>query len=258
MTVNNSAGPQYQLSFAYDDENELVAAWASAVGGTVLPMMVFCGNELSGITVGAAARWVKTNEVRYVYDGMLVVQERDQNNLPVVTYTRGSDLSSSLQGAGGIGGLLARTENSKLLISDPFASAYYFSDANENVVALVYTNGLLAAQYNYGPFGNMLWMSGPLAGPNKIRFSSKEWEENPQMYYCGYRYYIPDLARWPNRDPLEDLGGLAYLLLSLGQDDDESDGCGFLFHALPCGLAPTCQPAFFTPQPSSLWDSREP
>ena len=33
--------------------------------------------------------WVETNEVRYLYDGNLVVQERDSNNVVLVTYTRG-------------------------------------------------------------------------------------------------------------------------------------------------------------------------
>jgi len=54
--------------------------------------------------------WVQTGEVRYIYDALLVTQERDANNLPIVSYTRGKDLSGSLEGAGGIGGFLARTE----------------------------------------------------------------------------------------------------------------------------------------------------
>ena len=56
-----------------------------------------------------SSTWTLTNEVRYVYDGNLVVQERDANNLCQVTYTRGKDLSGELEGAGGIGGLLAST-----------------------------------------------------------------------------------------------------------------------------------------------------
>jgi hypothetical protein len=43
--------------------------------------------------------WVQTNQIRYVYDGPLVIQERDTNNNPQVTYTRGLDLSLSLRGA---------------------------------------------------------------------------------------------------------------------------------------------------------------
>jgi hypothetical protein len=38
---------------------------------------------------------------------MRVIQER--TTVPTVSYTRGSDLSGSLEGAGGIGGLLARS-----------------------------------------------------------------------------------------------------------------------------------------------------
>jgi len=43
-----------------------------------------------------------------IYDGFRVIQERDSNSIPTVSYTRGRDLSGRLQGAGGIGGLLAR------------------------------------------------------------------------------------------------------------------------------------------------------
>src|SRR5438309_114357 len=61
---------------------------------------------------------------------LLVIQERDGNNLPKVTYTRGRDLSGSLHGAGGIGGLLARTSNSDL--PSVSAHAYYHADGNGN------------------------------------------------------------------------------------------------------------------------------
>jgi len=54
--------------------------------------------------------WMKTNELRFVYDGWLLVQVRDGSNNVLVTYTRGLDGSGSLGGAGGIGGLLARTD----------------------------------------------------------------------------------------------------------------------------------------------------
>lgn len=55
------------------------------------------------------SRWTVSGETRYVYHGMRVVQERNSSNLPKVSYTRGNDLSGSLEGAGGIGGLLARS-----------------------------------------------------------------------------------------------------------------------------------------------------
>ncbi|MCS7337317.1 MAG: hypothetical protein NZ739_03655, partial [Verrucomicrobiae bacterium] len=68
--------------------------------------------------------------MRYVYAGRLVLQERASNNLLLVTYTRGNDLSASLQQAGGIGGLLAHSETS----NPQSPHAYYHPDGNGNIV----------------------------------------------------------------------------------------------------------------------------
>jgi len=135
---------------------------------------------------------------------MLVTQERDGNNLAHVTYTRGNDLSGTLQGAGGIGGLLARSEMSNL--QSPHA--YYHADGNGNITALVDTNGIIVARYQYDPYGNLLGMSGPMAEANTYRFSSKEWCANAGLYCYGFRYYEPNLQRWLNQDPLQELGGI--------------------------------------------------
>ena len=73
--------------------------------------------------------WLLTSETRLLYDGYLPVQERDSNNVPLVTYTRGLDMSGTLAGAGGIGGLLARTDTN--------GSAFYHADGSGNVTALM-------------------------------------------------------------------------------------------------------------------------
>jgi RHS repeat-associated protein len=194
--------------FDYDDENQLIritepTAWKSEF--TYDGMM---RRRIRKEYTWSGGTWVKTNEMRYVYDARLVIQERDANNLPQVTYTRGNDLSGSSQGAGGIGGLLARTDNAKLTIGDPGANAYYHCDGNGNVTALVNTNGAIMARYSYDPFGNILSMSGPLAEANLYRFSSKELHVNSGLVYYLYRYYSPNLQRWVNRDPIEERGGI--------------------------------------------------
>ncbi len=89
-----------------------------------------------------------------------------------------------------------------------FATALYHSDGNGNVTCLMYPNGTLAAKYLYDPFGNMLAEYGSLASANRYRFSSKEWDAASGLYYYLYRFYDPNLQRWPNRDPIEELGGL--------------------------------------------------
>jgi len=200
-----SDGTRY---FAYDDENQLMSVWVTNVWREDYVYDGLLRRRITRDYAWQSSSWLKTNEVRYVYDGQVVVQERDINNLPVVTYTRGNDLSGTLQGAGGIGGLLARTVNSQMLIGASFASAYYYCDGNGNISGLVYTNGLMAAQYTYDPFGNILTMSGPLASANTYRFSSKEWNDKPGTYYYGYRFYDPNVQRWLNRDLIEEAGGI--------------------------------------------------
>ncbi len=115
------------------------------------------------------------------------------------------DLSGSLEGAGGIGGLLDRTDSTA---SGPLATAYYHSDGNGNVTLLLDGAQNVAARYDYDPFGNTLALSGPLAAANVYRFSSKEVNPATGLYAFGERFYHPNLQRWLNRDSIGVAGGV--------------------------------------------------
>jgi RHS repeat-associated protein len=117
----------------------------------------------------------------------------------------GMDLSGGLQGAGGIGGLLARSEMSAY---GDASHAYYHSDALGNVTTLVDSNQRITARYLYDPFGNTLSAVGPLAQANTYQFSSKELHANSGFYYYGFRFYDPGTQRFLNRDPLGEAGGM--------------------------------------------------
>ena len=187
----------------WNDENELVTNWVTNAWKSDF---VYDGKMRRRIEKDYSwngGAWTQTNEIHFIYDGNVVIQERDANNNPLVTYTRGNDLSGTLQGAGGIGGLLARTDNGQEIPGSP-TTAYYRADGNGNVTMLIYTNQLTAAKYLYDPYGNTLSLSGPLASLNVYRFSSKEWNNNAELYYYLYRFYDPNLQRWPNHDPLGD------------------------------------------------------
>jgi RHS repeat-associated protein len=86
------------------------------------------------------------------------------------------------------------------------AHSYYHADGNGNVTMLINASQTMAAKYLYDAFGNTLAQSGYLAAANTYRFSSKEWNANSGLYYYLYRFYDPNLQRWPNRDPLGELG----------------------------------------------------
>ncbi|HWQ90056.1 MAG TPA: RHS repeat-associated core domain-containing protein [Clostridia bacterium] len=192
-------------TFEYDFENQLTNVYVSGQWRSEFAYDAMMRRRVRREYTWSGGAWVKTNEVRYVYDGRLVIQERDANNLSLVTYTRGKDLSGGFEGAGGIGGLLARTDNQLTGVN---AHAYYHFDGNGNVVSMINTNGTVVARYSYDPFGNILAKRGPLADVNLYRFSSKEYHPNSGLVYYLYRYYEPNLQRWVNRDPIGERGGV--------------------------------------------------
>jgi len=80
----------------------------------------------------------------------------------------GLDLSGSLQGAGGTGGLPAASGLSSNLV-------LYAYDADGNVAHVVGAhNGSLAATYGPDPYGNLLEARGNAAKSNSSRFSTKQ------------------------------------------------------------------------------------
>jgi RHS repeat-associated protein len=147
-----------------------------------------------------SSQWVETNEIHYIYDSRLVIQERDTNNNPLVTYMRGLDLSLSLQGAGGIGGLLARTDTN--------GSTYYHADGSGNITALINGDENIVARYRYDAFGKLLGEWGTNANANTYRFSSKEYDSTSGLYYYDFRFYEPNFQRWLNHDPIQERGGI--------------------------------------------------
>src|SRR5437016_4421629 len=119
------------------------------------------------------------------------IQERNgTNNAPLVSYTRGNDLSGSLEGAGGIGGLLARSHGYSS--GNWTTHNFYHADGNGNITYIVNSSQALAASYRYDPFGRTMSSSGTLASANVYRFSSKERYLPPatgiELYYYGYRF----------------------------------------------------------------------
>jgi RHS repeat-associated protein len=81
-------------------------------------------------------------------------------------------------------------------------------DANGNVLGLVDSLGNAASTYEYGPFGEVVRASGPMAALNPFQFSTKYTDAETGLNYYGLRYYEPSTGRWLSRDPIEEQGGL--------------------------------------------------
>ena len=203
-------------AYTYDDENRLIEVYTNynpgvgplAGGGATNAQTDFVYDGLGRLRERLEyVNGLFNSTTEYIYDGNRVIQERGVNNNPTVSYTRGSALSGSLEGAGGIGGLLARSTGY------PYSGNwtnhnFYFADGNGNITYMINSSQTMVASYRYDPFGNTISSSGGLSGANVYRFSSKEIHVNSGMYYYGYRFYDPNFQRWINRDPIGELGGL--------------------------------------------------
>ena len=215
-----------QRFFGYDDENQLITVIVTnGVNNSTLSRFAYDGfgrRRVRTECVWQNGGWATNALVRYVHDGMVVLQERDGNNLLTVTYTRGRDLSGSLQGAGGIGGLLSRTDQT----TPTWSHAYYQADGNGNVTCLINEKQAVVARCVHEPFGNVLSMSGPLAEVNLYRFSSKEAHPVTGLVYYGFRFYDPNLQRWLNRDPIGENGGSNLHLYTGNSPNDSLDSWG--------------------------------
>ena len=163
--------------------------------------------------------WLLASDSCFLYDGWNGVAELDANasNARLRTYVWGTDLSGTVEGAGGVGGLVWVNNAQTTYDGQSLPTGVHFAayDGNGNVVALVQaTDGTYSARYEYGPFGEPVRVSGPLAAAQPFRFSTKWTDAESGLLYYGYRYYNAITGRWLSRDPAEerDGGGLSIFL----------------------------------------------
>jgi RHS repeat-associated protein len=213
------------VAYTYDAENRLIAvAPPTPVAGDKKTEYLcdYMGRrvqkKISTYTDGA---WVQETKKQYVYDGWNLIAEIDGSN--TTYYAWGLDLSGTLQGAGGVGGLLGKFTG----------TAGYFAlyDANGNITDYLDSQGLVVAHYEYDPYGSTLAASGAQKDEFALRFSTK-YLDDMGLYYYGYRYYSPTLGRWLSRDPMEEPGGENLYAFVLNSPIDKIDPDGLAFYAI--------------------------
>ena len=191
--------PGANCTLVWDAENRLIEAKANST--TTIERNYY---DAKARRIATAAGGVTT---LFIYDGFNCIAEytREATGTPALSKTRlwGLDLSGSMQGAGGVGGLLAETHG-----ADTFYPTF---DGNGNVSEYLTGAGGVAAHFEYDPFGNTLVVSeasAGLAATFAYRFSTKPLDFLTGLYYYGYRYLDPLTGRWASRDPIEEQGGV--------------------------------------------------
>jgi RHS repeat-associated protein len=149
--------------------------------------------------------WLPSFELCFSYDGWNLIAEfklQASNFTLQTSYLWGLDLSGTLQGAGGVGGLLQVTAS-----TGSTYSPYY--DANGNTVGY-FDNSTsdVVAHYEFGPFGELIRATGSKKDEFNFRFSTKYEDAETGLLYYGFRYYDPMTGRWLRRDPIGENGGL--------------------------------------------------
>jgi RHS repeat-associated protein len=193
-------------SFFWDAQNRLtnMVSLSSAPVGSKrkLDFTYDCFGRRSQkvISTNNGSSYVGQYTNKLIYDGWNVVAILDGGNNLLYSFRWGIDASGTSRGAGGVGGLISMTVHSGSL-----AGVYFYClDGNHNVVGLVNAaDGTVAAQYEYGPFGQLLRATGPLAFANPFRFSARLQDDESGLLYYGFRYYNPSTGRWLSRDPVE-------------------------------------------------------
>jgi RHS repeat-associated protein len=145
--------------------------------------------------------WSLVSTNRFAYDGWNPIARLDASQL-LQSYLWGSDLSGGMQGAGGVGGLLALVDNTN-------GANFVAFDGNGNVKSLVRAgNGTVSANYEYGPFGEVIRATGPMARVNPFRWSTQNQDDETDLVMYPARPYSPSTGRWLSRDPIQEQGGL--------------------------------------------------
>jgi RHS repeat-associated protein len=191
-------GPKRQrLEFAYDYMNRRIAKKVFQL-------------ETSNLE---PATWHLVKDLRFVYNGIHMIAELDATFATgtgvagitptrgvVRTYRWGLDVSGTLTGAGGVGGLISFT----------FQGVSYFpiSDANGNICAIHAYGTDQVIRFDYDPFGNRLTNTGPDVEICPMGFSSQYTDSETGLVSYLYRYYSPQLGRFLSSDPIEEQGGI--------------------------------------------------
>ena len=169
----------------------------------------------------------------FFYDGWMPIVEiyqKEDGTTDCIEYVWGRDLSGTIGGAGGVGGLLYLKRNGTIYI--PFYDAY------GNVTGYWDETGVVVASYTYDAFGETLSALGPLADAFNIRYSTKYYDAESDLYYYGYRYYAPSLHRWLTRDPIAEEGGLNLYGFCENRSTFEIDARGEMAYVLELSREP--------------------
>ena len=193
--------------YTWDAENRLIRAESAAGVPVTAKARVEWVFDSLGRRIGETTYTWNTNSSAYVlstnlcfvYDGWQLLAELNTAHSLRKSFSWGLDLSGTLTGAGGVGGLLMAVFTN--------SAQFYAYDGNGNVSALINaTDGTESARYEYEPFGAKLRATGLMAQENPFQFSTKRLDLRTGLVLYEYRALSTDHQRWLSRDLIGERG----------------------------------------------------
>lgn len=188
-TAVNAVVPVYDLdgnmtsyngwTYTYNGENRLIVTENSAIGVRVEADYDYMGRRLFKKVYNNNTL---TKHSVFVYDGFKQIAELDVLN-------NSSLKASYLWQPIGLDVVLLRN------------AEYLIADGNKNIIQIRNATGSVTDSYVYDPFGKVTHNEG---SENPFQFSSEFLDSETGLVYYNYRYYMPNLGRWINRDPIEE------------------------------------------------------
>jgi hypothetical protein len=151
--------------FDWDGENRLIAARDFEMNPSEGSIGIGFAYDYQGRRVEKTVQhyqsggWVVVSDQKFLYNGwnLIAVYNQSETGLELATtYTWGLDLSGSLQGAGGVGGLLGFTH----LTGDAVGSYTVFCDANGNIGQVIDASGSVVRFMSMGRLARRCGLPG--------------------------------------------------------------------------------------------------
>ena len=168
-TLSDPSGKQY----TWDFENRLTQVVNPGVGNTTFRYDPLGRRIQKSGPLGS---------INYLYDGLNVAQEVDQNGNLLARY--------------------AETQN----IDEPLSefrsgtASYYQADGLDSITSVSSSTAALVNTYSYDSFGKLTSSSGTVV--NSSQYAAREFDTETGIYEYRARYYDPNVGRFLGEDPI--------------------------------------------------------
>ena len=173
-----------RFRYYWNGENRMIRAEEKSAPSGRQPYVIAYAYDHMG-------RNVIKDGAKFIWDDYnIIIEDAASSNATFNTW--GLDIDGTMQGAGGVGGLLAVEKGDAV-----YLPAY---DANGNVTEYVTVDGVVAAHYAHSAFGKALMAEDSIGFSH--RFSTKPYCPKTGLVEFEFRKYAPNVGRWMSRDPL--------------------------------------------------------